>query len=394
MNFENLKNYLDNITTKYHVPGADCIVYKDHEMVFRHQVGMSDLESGKKISPDDLYLIYSMTKMVTCTAALQLLEKGAYLLDDPISMYLPEFEKMKISYDEFDTSEGAKIITGSIMGAQGEKNESGYAKNPITVRDLFTMGAGLDYDLFAPYIKEAVARGETSTLELVRAMSEMTLGFEPGTRYRYSLCHDVLGGLIEVWSGMKLGDYMEENIFKPLGMKDTFFDVPKDEERLSRLAARYIYEDNKGFVKQELDCIYNLSPDYQSGGAGLCSCPYDYAIFTDALANGGVGINGNRILSRFTIDLMRTNQLNTQQYIDFQEVKKGYTYGLGVRVHHDKVTSSSTSPYGEFGWDGAAGSFALVDPENKLSLVYFQHCHSWVMNMQRELRNVLYSCID
>ena len=91
---------------------------------------------------------------------------------------------------------------------------------------------------------------------------------------------------------------------------------------------------------------------------------------------------------------MRTNQLNPQQYLDFQEVKKGYTYGLGVRVHHDKVTSSSISPYGEFGWDGAAGSFALVDPENKLSLVYFQHCHSWVMNTQRELRNVLYSCIE
>ena len=95
MDFTKLKEYLDSVTTKYHVPGADCIVYKEHEMVFRHQVGMSDIESGKRISDTDLYLIYSMTKMITCTAALQLLERGAYLLDDPVSKYLPSKKLVK-----------------------------------------------------------------------------------------------------------------------------------------------------------------------------------------------------------------------------------------------------------------------------------------------------------
>lgn len=394
MDFTRLREYIDNVTTKYHVPGADCIVYKNHEMLFRHQTGFSDIESKKKISDNDLYLIYSMTKMITCCAALQLLERGAYLLDDPVSVYIPEFEKMRISNEDIDTTEGARITTGQSLGKKSDGDFTGYAKNAITVRDLFTMGAGFDYDLEASYLKKAISEGRTSTIDLVRAMSETVLGFEPGTRFRYSLCHDVLGGLIEIWSGKKLGDYMEKNIFAPLGMKDTFFDVPKDKERIDRMASRYIYDDNEGYIKQPLYCVYNLSPDYQSGGAGLTSTPSDYALFADALANGGVGKNGKRILSSFAIELMRTNQLNEQQYRDFQDVKTGYTYGLGVRVHFDKKTSSSVSPYGEFGWDGAAGSYVLVDPENKLSMVFFQHCHSWTNNLQRELRNVMYGCIE
>ena len=228
---------------------------------------------------------------------------------------------------------------------------------------------------------------------LVAAISKTVLGFEPGTRYRYSLCHDVLGALVEVWSGKKLGDYMKENVFEPLGMKNTYFGVPQGEE-LSRLAARYRFDENKVPVLQPVNCIYNLTGEYQSGGAGLTSCTEDYALFLDAIACGGVGKSGKRILSTASVELMGTNHLNETQVKDFNKMRPGYGYGLGVRTHIDKTLSGSLSPIGEFGWDGAAGAFAMVDTKNKLSLTYFQHCSGWNVRIQTEMRNALYGCLD
>ena len=393
MDFTKLKNYMNRLVNEYHTPGVDCIVYKDHEIIFRYYAGMSDIENNKKMTGDELYLIFSMTKMLTCTAALQLFEQGKYKLDDPISKYLPEFKKMKISYDEIDSESASKVTTGSTIGEDSKKTESGYAQNKITVKHLFTMGAGLDYALYDEPIMNALNSGKTSTRELVRAMSEKVLGFEPGTRYNYSLCHDVLGALIEIWSGEKLGDYMRKNIFEPLGMKNTFFGVPEDEEKLEKMAARYTYENGKP-KRLNLECAYNLSKEYQSGGAGLTSCTEDYALFLDAFACGGIGKNGNRILMHETVNLMKTNHLQGRQCEDFNQLRPGYGYGLGVRTHINKEESKSLSPLGEFGWDGAAGAFSMVDTENKLSLTYFQHIHDWDLKIQTEMRNVLYSCID
>ncbi len=390
MEFPRLTAYLDKMVNEWNTPGVDCIVYRNHEMIYRHIVGMSDIENNKKMSEDDICFIFSMTKMLTCTAALQLYERGKYMMDDPIHRYLPEFERMRITEDALDTDAAAKITSGGSMGEAVKNTDSGYAKKPITVRDLFTMSAGFDYDLNAEGIKEAKAQGKTSTRDLVGALSKTILGFEPGTKYRYSLCHDIIGALIEVWSGKALGEYMEENIFAPLGMKDTFFGMPKDEARLSRMMARYIFEDGKP-KRVPLACVYNLSEDYQSGGAGLCSCTEDYATFLDALACGGVAKNGYRLLSEATVDLMKTNHLDGERSDIFNSVRPGYGYGLGVRTHIDKTKSGSLSPLGEFGWDGAAGCFSMVDTDNKLSITHFQHIHAWDIRQQTGIRNALYA---
>ncbi len=394
MNFSKLTDYLNFLVYDVNTPGVDCIVYKNHEMIYRHCAGKSDIEAEKYVKGDELYIIFSMTKMLTCTAALQLYEKGKYTMNDPISKYLPEFEKMRITDDELDTNSSAKIASGSNMGEKLKSNDSGYAANPITVRDLFTMCAGLDYNLGADNIREALAEGKTSTRDLVGAMSKTILGFEPGTRYRYSLCHDVIGALIEIWSGKKLGEYMKENIFKPLGMKNTFFGVPKDEEHLSKMAARYTFDKDGKPERLPLECAYNLSDEYESGGAGLCSCTEDYALFLDAMACGGMGKSGNRILSSETVKLMATNHLDGQSLVDFGKMRQGYGYGLGVRVHTDKAKSGSLSPLGEFGWDGAAGCFSMVDPQNNISMTYFQQVHNWDLRIQTGLRNALYSGLD
>ena len=394
MNFTNLKNYLDSIPEKFNVPGLDCIVYKNHEMVFRHFTGMSDRESGKPVKGDELYLIFSMTKMLTCTAALQLFEKGCYIMSDPISTWLPEFEKMKITTDEIDAAEGQKVSSGAGVSEACESTVSGFAKTPITVKHLFTMSAGLNYALADDAIKSALAAGKKSTRELVEAMANKTLSFEPGTRFQYSLCHDVLGALIEIWSGKKLGEYMEENIFKPLGMNNTFFGLTKDEEKLSRMMARYSTDDDGNVNRVPLECVFNITDEYESGGAGLTSCTEDYAIFLDALACGGTAKNGYKLLSPATVELMGTNHLTGRQCEDFYKLRPGYGYGLGVRTHTDKTVSGSLSPVGEFGWDGAAGSFSMVDTKNKLSITYFQHVHRWPIRMQTEMRNALYSGLE
>ena len=387
---------MDRLVAEYNVPGVDCIVYRDHEQLFRYYTGMSDIENGKEMNGDELYLIFSMTKMLTCTAALQLLEQGKYIVTDPVSKYIPEFAKMKLSDEALNTAKAADIATGGSIGENSSAKDAGYAKTPITIEHLFTMTAGFNYDLGAPYIKEAIAEGRTSTLELVKALAKTPLGFEPGSRYRYSLCHDILGGLIEVWSGKRFGEYMKENIFDVLGMDNTFFGVPKDRARLSRMAALYNHSEDRKPVRVELFCPYNLSPEYESGGAGLTSCPKDYILFLDALANGGVGKNGGRILSPASIALMSANHLTAQRLDDFQQghVGKGYGYGYAVRTHYNNAESGSLSSLGEFGWDGAAGALSLVDPSKKLSFVYFQHSYGWDPRKQKEMRNVLYSCID
>ena len=144
----------------------------------------------------------------------------------------------------------------------------------------------------------------------------------------------------------------------------------------------------------KLEYVYVLGDEYESGGAGLTSCTEDYAVFLDTLACGGISKDGKRIISKASIELMSTNHLNEQQYKEFQSVRKGYGYGLGVRTHTDKSQSDSLSPIGEFGWDGAAGAFSMVDTKNNISLTYFQHCHNWDVRIQTEMRNALYSGIE
>ena len=177
-------------------------------------------------------------------------------------------------------------------------------------------------------------------------------------------------------------------------MKDTFFGVPKDKERLSRMAAHYRYNAEIIPERRPLECVYNLTDEYQSGGAGVVSSAEDYALFLDALANGGIGKSGNRILSTSTVELMRTNHLTVKQFEDFEKWRSGYGYGLGVRTHIDKSLSGSLSPIGEFGWDGAAGAISMVDPSNKLSMTYFQQILGWDLRIQTEMRNILYTCLD
>ncbi len=387
MNFGNLKKCMDEHVSDERRPSVDVLVYRNHELLFRYFAGVMDAENGGELHGDEQYFIYSMTKMITCCCALQLLEQGKYNLDDHIAKWLPEFSQMKITAEALNTENAAKIASGQTAGEVVDVQDDGYAKTPITVKHLFTMAAGLDYAIYDDVMRKATAEGKTTTQELVRAMADKTLGFEPGTRFRYSLCHDVLGALIEIWSGDTLGNYMRKNIFEPLGMQNTFFGVAED---LSKMPSLYSnYGNPPTFKKDILRCVYNLSPNYESGGAGLTSTTEDYALFLDMVACGGVGKTGNRILKEETVKMWGTNQVSGAAADDFDQMRRGYGYGLGVRVHMRPETSGTISPVGEFGWDGAAGAFAMVDPVNNISLTYFQHVLGNAPD-QCAIRNALY----
>lgn len=384
MNFEYMKNFMDSLT-EWIIPGNSVVIYKDGKKVFEYSSGYSDLEKRIKKTGEEQLYIYSCSKVATVTASLQLYEQGKFLLSDPLYEYLPEFKKMYVK-------DGDRIKA---------------AENPITIRDLFTMTAGLSYATNTPAFEKArkLTDGKMDTRTVIKCLAEEPLLFEPGARWNYSLCHDVLAVLAEVVSGMRFSEYMKKYIFEPLDMNNSYYHTPND----VIISPQYIYEiqDTKnivelqqkehtiGVVKRAYGNELVFGENYDSGGAGIITTVDDYAKFAAALANSGTGLNNNRILSSATVKLMKTNQLNEAQRktMNWRRLR-GYGYGLGVRTLIDKAESGSNSSIGEIGWGGAAGATIIADTEEKVALFYAHH----MLNPQEEyyqprLRNVLYSCL-
>ena len=383
MNFTKLTEFLENDVMEMGVPGCDIAIYKDHREIYRHTVGYDNLEKKTPLKKDVLYNLYSCTKVATCTAAMQLVDSGKILITEPLSKYIPEYENMTVKYKNEDGTVGVRP-----------------AKNPILIKHLFSMSAGFNYDISSPAIKRVSEEkcGRATTLDIIRALAEEPLEFEPGTEYRYSLCHDVLGALVEVVSGMRLGDYMKKYIFDPLGMVDTSFDCTPD--KYARIATEYSYDrkNKKAVEVSNTSNRYRLSigTEYQSGGAGLLSTVDDYILLADALANLGVGKNGKRILSSRAVNLMRQNQLDDFRLSQFRTKAHlmGYGYALGVRTNMLPESAGNLAPLGEFGWDGARSAYLSADPENRLAVYYGQHLDGFHEILHPRLRNVIYSCLD
>lgn len=373
MDFSKLDKFIDSMPARG-FPMCDLGVTYRGENVYRHSSGYSDAELTKPTSADDIYWIFSNSKILTCIAAMRLVEEKKISLDDKLSKYIPEYEKMFVMKPD-----------GSIVPAE----------NPITLLHLFTMTAGMDYNLVSPPVN-AARDANGSTLDIVKAMAKMPLWFEPGTHYKYSLCHDVLAAVVEVVSGMKFCEYADKYIFKPLGMINTGF-RPNDEQK-KRFSALYVYQN--GINKAKLvECgnNYALSSVYDSGGAGLFSTVDDYLKLVTAIALGGTTKDGYHLLSSDTIKLMQKNYLCDDARADFSVTRlAGYGWGLCGRVHIDPVVSLSRSSVGEFGWDGAAGAFNLMDPEKQVALYMGTHVRSCAYGYHRvhpEIINLTYEAL-
>ncbi|MBO7405773.1 MAG: beta-lactamase family protein [Clostridia bacterium] len=378
MDFTRLKAFQDYLAG-WRIPGNDCIVTKDHEIVYRYMTGWADREAGREMRGDELYFFWSASKVITSCLGMRLLEAGKFTMNDPLADFMPEFRDMTVR-TRIDGHE--EIVP---------------AKRPILVRHLFNMTAGFDYNFGTPAVEDVrrSTDGRCPTREVARAIAKSPLCFEPGERWQYSLCHDVLGAFIEVVAGKRLRDFAREALFDPLGMEDTSYNLP-DAEKRKRLAVQYNWRDDLGkYLPTNNTCGHILGPEYDSGGAGILSTCADYAKFSETIANGGLSREGYRVLSPRTVDLWRTNTLGERQLMDFNWPQlAGYGYGFGVRTMIDRAAGGSIGPVGEFGWGGAAGVWVILDPDNRVSLSYTQH----LLNNQEpfispRLRNILYACL-
>ena len=352
MNLEAMTEYLDSLIDRG-IPSFDCMVYKNHEMIYHHMGGTIDAEYTKPISGKELSLMFSMTKVQTMGAFMQLVEQGKVCLEDEVGTYLPAYQNVMVKKD------------GTV-----EKLMS-----PLKMKHLVSMQSGLDYDLErAGIIRVLKEKGaQATTRELVDSFVETPLNFVPGERFFYSLSQDVVAAVIEVVSGMSFGEYLEKNIWEPLQMKHTFFAKPMND--LKNLATQFICTEQGEIVPMEPSCVYQLSECYQSGGAGLISCREDYMKFADTIACGGVSKDGVRIIKAESIETMKQNLLCDAGREDIARDmgRKGYGYGCGVQVLLEPELIGAKAPAGVFGWDGAAGSCITMDTETGISLVYIQH---------------------
>lgn len=348
MNFDKLDKLIDSMEARYGVPGCQVWVYHDHRLTHRHSAGFADGARTRPVSEEDMYILYSATKVITNVAMMRLVEQGRLSLEDELSRYLPEFSRMQVQ-----TPEGLHP-----------------AERAITIRDLSTMCAGLSYNLDTPYIQAARRAGKRMTREMMAAIAEEPLLFEPSTHFHYSLCHDVLGAVIEVASGMRFGEYLRHEIFEPLGMTDVTFH-PTEEQR-QRITAQYRFEPETARVVQiPQDNPYALTDDYESGGAGLYATAPDYLRLAAALANLGRSDEGYQLLSPQSVNQMRQDALSGACRQDFDAIGRvGYSYGLGVRTMVEPECYGFRAPKGEFGWDGAASSYVSIDPEHDLAIFF------------------------
>ena len=368
------------------IAGAVTLVVRRGRVVWFKPQGMMDREAGKAMRPDTMFRICSMTKPITSLAVMMLYEEGRFLLDDPVSKYLPEFKNPKVL----------------VKPASGEPYTIP-ASREITIRDLLRHTSGLTYhwnDNLGPMYKAAnVAHGllpyDGTIEDNVKRLASIPLLFNPGDRWEYSLGVDVLGRLVEVVSGKSLDEFFRTRIFEPLGMKDTYFYPPED--KLPRLAAAYTYYPDKGLNRfpdtpiTEGSLVYSADYPYRgpkklfSGGAGLTSTAADYARFCQMMLDGGK-VGSTRLLSRKSVELMTQDQLG--------KISADQGFGLGFGVEGVKAPLSELGSPGEYNWGGFFYTGFVIDPKEQMVVIFMGQLHpSGDLSLDREVGVLAYQAI-
>lgn len=350
--------------------GAVALIIRNGKIIYHKAFGYDDLEKTKPLRTDHIFRIASQTKAITSVAVMMLYEEGKFLLDDPVSRYIPEFAKQQV-LDKFNEADSSYTTVP--------------ARSEITIRQLLTHTSGIGYaqigtkEMNAIYAKAGLHCGigpEYGRLLSadMKILGKLPLMHQPGEKFSYGLNTDLLGYLVEVISGMSLDQFFRQRIFEPLGMKDTYFFLP--EPKKSRLVNVY-REENKKLVHPGEKIIYNgffvtdypkLPGTYFSGGAGLSSTTMDYAIFLQMLLNGGA-YNGRQLLSRHTVRMMTMNQIG--------DISRGANkFGLGFGITTERGSSFLPTPEGVFDWGGAFSTTYWADPKEKIIGIFYRQLWS------------------
>lgn len=370
---QRLDNLLNNLIKDGQLNGATVLLARNGNTFYYKSFGYANVEQQQPMRNDHIYRIASMTKPVVSVALMTLYEEGKFLLDDPVSKFIPEFKNPVVldKYNAADTTYSTRP-----------------AKNEITIRNLLTHTSGLGYAQIgaaqanAIYYKAGINGGigtPFSTLKhVIPRLAKLPLFQDPGSAYLYGLNTDVAGYLVEVISGMPLDRFLQERIFAPLGMSDTYFNLPAAKQ--SRLVPLYM-QDGEGRLRVQ-DSLIGLNGTfhrdfpktpggtYFSGGAGLASTAYDYALFAQMLANGGQ-LGGKRILGPATIKLMTSNHIG--DFVMFNDTNKPRRFGLGFGIATEYAERSNMAPVGTYGWDGMFASTFVVDPVHNLLIVMMRN---------------------
>ena len=346
------------------IPGAVVMLARNGRVVYHEAFGVRDPASGAPMQKDSIFRMYSMTKPVTGVAVLMLMEEGKIRLTDPVSKYLPALKSPKVMMETVD-AQGRRVV--STVPANRE----------ITIQDLMRHTSGITYGGGSSAAEQAMAKAglglqlsggndrplseRLTDQQMVEELGKLPLMFQPGTSWEYGRSIDVLLALVEVVSGQRADTFMEQRIFKPLGMTDTFFNVPAD--KLNRVAQPGPDPDT-GETAKLTDVTHART--FLGGGEGLLSTAPDYMRFALMLANGGE-MNGVRLLSRKSIELMGSDHLGPalSQGPNFAP-GPGYGFGLTVAVRTQPGMSGIPGSVGEYNWGGAAGTAFWVDPKENL----------------------------
>lgn len=352
---------VNDYISKNWLKGAVALVIKENKIVLYKGYGSADAENKKPMQKDAIFRIMSQTKAITSAGILILYERGKLRLDDPVSNFIPEF-KNPVVLESFNPKDSSYTTI--------------QAKREITIRDLLTHTSGIGYAAIGDdirnsiYAKAKIPSGlgysNENLLDRMKALGKLPLAFHPGEKYMYGLNTDLLGCLIEVISGVSLEEFLTRNIFEPLGMKDTYFNVPS--AKANRLPVVYTEDSNHSIIPWG-STFRDINPEYPlmkmkyfSGGAGLSSTALDYAIFLQMVLNGGK-YNGKQILSRRTCEIMTSPQL------DF-EYNGVDNMGLGFGITSEKSANRNSRNKDTFSWGGYFGTTYWVDRKEKMICLF------------------------
>jgi len=360
------------------IPGAVVLLVQDGRVAYQKAFGFRDITTRAPLRTDDIFRIASQTKAITSLAAMILWEEGKFNLDDPVSEFLPEFDK--------------QVVLAKFNPADSSY-ETRPAKRRTTIRQLFTHTAGLGYadigsdEMRAIYAKAgltAIGREGDLLADKVRTLGRLPLEIEPGERFNYSLSLDVLGRLVEVWSGMPLDRFMRTRIFEPLKMPDTGFELPAQQR--TRLVTLHTETDGKLGLMEAQDGMHPDFParrmTYFAGGAGLSGTVGDYARFLQLFLNGGE-LDGVRIIGRKTVELMLANHIPRLQP----------AFGLGFAIETAENDARTVLSEGTFSWGGAFQTSYWADPKERLVALVYTNVLGSTVNVEPLFRTLVYSAL-
>ncbi len=376
-----IETTLNEYIEKGYIPGAIALVVRDGKVVYYESFGYDDVTAKTKLPKDAIVRIASQTKAITSTAVMMLYEEGKFLLDDPISKYIPAF-KSPVVLDKFNEADSSYTTIP--------------AKREISIRDLLTHTSGIGYSVIgskesnAIYGKNKISSGlggpNIKLVDLVNTLAKMPLMHQPGERFTYGLNTDILGLFVEIVSGKPLDVFFQERIFKPLNMNDTHFYLP--EAKYSKLATLYAEDKNRNLIKaaETMQHFPKQKGTFFSGGAGLSSTALDYAKFLQTLLNGG-SLNGNDILSPAVVRMMTSNQIGNLN-VDNRK------FGLGFALATPKEAAKLPVSEGNFEWGGIFGTSYWVDPkENLIGILITQKYPNSYNDLSEKYKILVYQAL-